>query len=41
MGGFAPIDVLASPMSRVLNGAVLDASMGRGVRPGLMSEYNH
>lgn len=34
----ALIHFLASPMSRVLHGAVLDASMGLGVRPGLMSE---
>lgn len=32
---------LASPVSTVLHGAVLDASMGLGVRPGLMTEYAH
>lgn len=34
----ALVNFLASPPSRVLHGAVLDASMGLGVRPGLMSE---
>jgi len=34
----ALVHFLASPGSRVLHGAVLDASMGLGVRPGLMSE---
>lgn len=34
----ALVHFLASPMSRVLHGAVLDASMGLGVRPGSMSE---
>ncbi|HQA12283.1 MAG TPA: hypothetical protein PLB29_18345, partial [Zoogloea sp.] len=37
----ALVHVLASPASRVLHGAVLDASMGLGSRPGLMSEYGH
>ena len=31
---------LASDYSTPLHGAILDASMGLGVRPGLMSEYN-
>ena len=31
---------LASAYSAPLHGAVLDASMGLGVRPGLMSEYD-
>ncbi|WP_207102867.1 SDR family NAD(P)-dependent oxidoreductase [Paracoccus shandongensis] len=35
----ALVHFLASPPSRVLHGAVLDASMGLGVRPGLMSEH--
>lgn len=34
----AVVHFLASPSSRVLHGAILDASMGLGVRPGLMSE---
>lgn len=34
----ALVHFLASPASRVLHGAVLDASMGLGVRPGLLSE---
>jgi len=34
----ALVHVLACPASRVLHGAVLDASMGLGSRPGLMSE---
>ena len=33
------VHFLASPAARVLHGAVIDASMGLGVRPGLMSEY--
>ena len=33
------VHVLASPSSRALHGAVIDASMGLGVRPGLMSEH--
>lgn len=37
----ALVHVLASPASRVLHGAVLDASMGLGSRPGLMSEHGH
>ncbi|MGQ0611387.1 MAG: SDR family NAD(P)-dependent oxidoreductase [Paracoccaceae bacterium] len=32
---------LASPGSTVLHGAVIDASMGLGVRPGLLSEHRH
>lgn len=32
---------LAGPSSTVLHGAVLDASMGLGVRPGLMTESAH
>lgn len=32
---------LASPASTLLHGAVLDASMGLGVRPGLMTERGH
>jgi NAD(P)-dependent dehydrogenase (short-subunit alcohol dehydrogenase family) len=32
---------LAGPQSTVLHGAVIDASMGLGVRPGLMSETRH
>lgn len=32
---------LAGPHSTVLHGAVIDASMGLGVRPGLMSETRH
>ena len=32
---------LASPASNVLHGAVLDASMGLGVRPGLVAERRH
>ena len=35
----ALVHFLASPLSRVLHGAVLDASMGLGSRPGLMSEH--
>ncbi|MFC3630519.1 SDR family NAD(P)-dependent oxidoreductase [Paracoccus angustae] len=35
----ALVHFLSSPPSRVLHGAVLDASMGLGVRPGLMSEH--
>ena len=34
------VHFLAGPSSRVLHGAVLDASMGLGVRPGLMSEQH-
>jgi NAD(P)-dependent dehydrogenase (short-subunit alcohol dehydrogenase family) len=34
----ALVHFLAGPLSRLLHGAVLDASMGLGVRPGLMSE---
>lgn len=34
----ALVHFLASPLSRVLHGAVLDASMGLGSRPGLMTE---
>lgn len=34
----ALVHFLSGPQSRVLHGAVLDASMGLGVRPGLMSE---
>jgi hypothetical protein len=30
-----------TPHSRVLHGAVLDASMGLGGRPGLMTEMGH
>ena len=33
------VHFLASPAARVLHDAVIDASMGLGVRPGLMSEY--
>ena len=33
------VHFLASSVSTVLHGAVIDASMGLGVRPGLMSEY--
>ena len=33
------VHFLASPAARVLHGAVIDASMGLGVRPGLMSEF--
>lgn len=32
---------LCSPVSTVLHGAVIDASMGLGVRPGLISETRH
>jgi NAD(P)-dependent dehydrogenase (short-subunit alcohol dehydrogenase family) len=32
---------LCSPASTVLHGAVIDASMGLGVRPGLISETRH
>lgn len=32
---------LAGPHSTVMHGAVIDASMGLGVRPGLMSETRH
>ena len=35
------IAFLLSPHSRVLHGAVLDASMGLGGRPGLMTELGH
>lgn len=35
------IAFLASPASTVLHGAVIDASMGLGVRPGMMSETRH
>lgn len=35
----AIVHFLASPSARVLHGAILDASMGLGVRPGLMSEH--
>ncbi|NJM30690.1 MAG: SDR family oxidoreductase, partial [Rhizobiales bacterium] len=35
------IAFLASDHSTVLHGAVIDASMGLGVRPGLMTEYEH
>ena len=31
---------LASEYSSVLNGAVIDASMGLGVRPGSLTEFN-
>ncbi|NEY92033.1 SDR family oxidoreductase [Rhodobacteraceae bacterium KMS-5] len=34
----ALVHFLSGPSSRVLHGAVLDASMGLGVRPGLLSE---
>ncbi len=34
----ALVHFLSGPASRVLHGAILDASMGLGVRPGLMSE---
>lgn len=34
----ALVGFLASPASTVLHGAVIDASMGLGVRPGLMTE---
>ena len=34
----ALVHFLATPASTVLHGAVLDASMGLGVRPGLMSD---
>ena len=33
------VHFLAGPAARVLHGAVIDASMGLGVRPGLLSEY--
>ncbi len=32
---------LLAPHSRMLHGAVLDASMGLGGRPGLMTELGH
>lgn len=32
---------LASSYSTILHGAVIDASMGLGVRPGLMTEFGH
>ena len=32
---------LASGYSTILHGAVIDASMGLGVRPGLMTEFGH
>jgi NAD(P)-dependent dehydrogenase (short-subunit alcohol dehydrogenase family) len=32
---------LCTPAASVLHGAVLDASMGLGVRPGLMTEFGH
>ena len=32
---------LATPASTLLHGAVLDASMGLGVRPGIMTERGH
>jgi NAD(P)-dependent dehydrogenase (short-subunit alcohol dehydrogenase family) len=32
---------LAGPQSTVLHGAVIDASMGLGVRPGRISEAGH
>lgn len=35
------IGFLAGPASTVMNGAVIDASMGLGVRPGLMTEGAH
>ena len=35
------IAFLLTPHSRVLHGAVLDASMGLGGRPGLMTEMGH
>lgn len=35
----ALVHFLSGPASRALHGAVLDASMGLGSRPGLMSEY--
>ena len=35
------IGFLAGPESTVLHGAVIDASMGLGVRPGLISETRH
>lgn len=37
----ALVHFLAGPASRVLHGAVLDAYMGLGSRPGLMSEHGH
>jgi len=30
---------LCSPAARICRGAVIDASLGLGVRPGLVSEY--
>ena len=37
----AIVHFLAGPASQVLHGAVIDASMGLGVRPGLMSEQGN
>lgn len=34
------VHFLTTPPARVLHGAVIDASMGLGVRPGLMTEYD-
>ena len=35
----AVVHFLSCSLSSVLHGSVIDASMGLGVRPGLMSEY--
>lgn len=37
----AVVAFLAGPASEVLHGAVIDASMGLGVRPGLLTEHAH
>lgn len=37
----AVVNFLAGGASTVLNGAVIDASMGLGVRPGIMTEMEH
>lgn len=37
----ALVNFLAGSASTVLNGAVIDASMGLGVRPGIMTEMEH
>ncbi len=35
------VHFLTTPAARVLHGAVIDASMGLGVRPGLITEHDH
>ena len=37
----AIVHFLSCPLSSVLHGSIIDASMGLGVRPGLLSEYKY